>query len=73
VTRRTRETHVSELHDSDYFLSNAYINSSENEITRPTQKRVKQEPEDETIDGDKEYITEAGGPQLENCPHGFVL
>ena len=58
---------VRELEDSDYFLSNTYINSFENEIRRPGTTHVKEEVGDETIDGDEGYITEAGGPELENC------
>ena len=58
---------VRELTDSDYFLSKAYVDSFENEIRRPTQSRVKQELEDETVDEDEGYITETDGLQLETC------
>jgi len=67
-TRGQREVgDIRELHDSDYFLSNAYVNSFENEIHRPANTRVKQEPEDVPINGDEEYLTEISEPQLENC------
>ena len=56
-----------EFSDSDYFLSNAYVNSFENEIRRPTQRDVKQEPEDNTIDEDEGYIAETDDSKLENC------
>jgi hypothetical protein len=58
---------VRELTDSDYFLDNAYVNLFADEIQRPTQTRVKEEPEDETVNGDDGYITETGDPELENC------
>ena len=58
---------IRELQDSDYFLSNTYVNSFENEIRHSATTRIKEEVEDETIDGDEGYITEAGGPELENC------
>jgi hypothetical protein len=58
---------VHELTNSNYFLDNAYINLFEDEIQCPTQTHVKQELEDEIIDGDDGYITEADDPQLENC------
>jgi hypothetical protein len=59
---------VRELTDSDYFLNNAYVNLFEDEVQHPTQTDVKQEPEDEIVEGDDDgYITEAGDPQLENC------
>lgn len=58
---------VRELHDGDYFLSNTYVDSFEDEIRRPAQTRVKQEEEDETIDGDEGYIAEVDEPQLESC------
>lgn len=58
---------VRELEDSDYFLSRSYVDSFENEIHRPAQMHVEEEPEDETIDGDEGYITEVNGPQLEDC------
>jgi hypothetical protein len=67
-TRGQREVgDTRELSDSSYFLSNTYVNSFENEIRRPAPTRVKQEAEDELVDGDEGYITEAGEPQLENC------
>jgi len=58
---------VRELNDSDYFLSNTFVNSFENEIRRPGQTRVKQEPEEEDVGQDEDYVTEAEGVQLENC------
>jgi len=58
---------VRELQDSGYFLSNTFVDSFANEVTRPTRERVKPEPEDETVDGDEGYITEADELQLENC------
>jgi len=56
-----------ELQDSDYFLDKAYVNSFEDEVHRPAQTPIKQEPEDVAIDEDEGYITEADEPQLENC------
>lgn len=67
-TRGQREVgDVREFHDTDYFLSNAYVNSFENEVRRSVQTHVKQEPEDEIIGGDEGYVTEADEPLLENC------
>lgn len=61
-TRGQREAgDVRVLCDSDYFLNNSYVDSFANEVTRPTQERVKHEPEDEG------YLTEPAEPQLENC------
>lgn len=62
-----------ELHDSDYFLGNAYVNLFENKIHRPANTHVKQELEDVPIDGDEEYITEIGEPQLENCASNWKV
>jgi hypothetical protein len=56
-----------EFVNSDYFLSNTYVDSFENEVRRPTQMNVKQEPEDEIVDTDEGYITEIDDPRLENC------
>jgi len=56
-----------ELDDGDYFLSNTYVNSFENEIRRPAQKNVKQESDDEALDGDEGDIAETNNSQLENC------
>lgn len=53
--------------NSDYFLSNTYVDSFENEVRRPARARVKQGPEDETIAGDEGYIMEADDPQLDGC------
>lgn len=58
---------IRELTDGDYFLNSTFVNSFEDEIQRPAQTRVKQELEDEIIDLDDGYITEADDPQLENC------
>ena len=67
-TRGQREVgDIRELVDSDYFLSNTYVNSFENEIHHPASAHVKREVEDEAVDVDEGYITEADGPELENC------
>lgn len=58
---------VHELVDSDYFFNHAYVDSFENEIQQPSQTRVKQEPEDDTVGADEGYIAEVNDPQLENC------
>jgi hypothetical protein len=58
---------VREFTDSDYFLDNAYVDSFADEIQRPTQTHVKQEPEDETLDGDDGFTTSVDDPQLETC------
>ena len=58
---------VRELQGSDYFLSNTYVNLFKNEIRHPATTHVKQEAEDETIDGDEGYVMEVDGPELENC------
>ena len=72
--KRMKSTHgrrevgdVREFHDSDYFLTNAYVNLFENEVHRPAKVHVKQEPEDTTISEDEGYVTEANEPQFENC------
>jgi hypothetical protein len=64
---------VREFTDSNYFLDNTYVDSFADEIRHPT-NRVKQEPEDEIIDGDDGdttevdgYTTEVDDPQLETC------
>ena len=73
-TRGQREVgDIRELHDSDYFLGNAYVNSFKNEIHRPANTHVKQEPEDVPIDGDEEYLTEISEPQLENCASNWKV
>jgi hypothetical protein len=59
------------LSNSDYFLSNEYVNSFEHEIRRLDQARVKQEPEDEIVDMEEGYITEANDSQLENCAENW--
>jgi hypothetical protein len=56
-----------ELNDSDYFLSNAFVNSFENEICRSGQAHTKEKPEEEDIGQDEGYITEAEDVRLENC------
>jgi hypothetical protein len=60
---------VREFTDSDYFLSSAYVDTFENETRRSAQEHMKQESdhEDETVEGDEGYVTEADHPQLENC------
>ena len=55
------------LNNSNYFLSNIYVNSFKNKIHQPVQMHVKQEHEDKTVGGDEGYITEANDLQLENC------
>ena len=66
TTRAQREVgDVREFTDSDYFLDNAYVDSFGDEIQRPT--HVKPEPEDEIINEEDGYVTEANDPQLENC------
>jgi hypothetical protein len=64
---------VRELADSNYFLDNAYVNSFEDEIQRPTRTHVKQELEDKIINGDDGYITETDDPQLENCASNWKV
>jgi hypothetical protein len=67
-TRGQREVgDVREFSDSDYFLSNAYVDSFENEIRRPTQVKQEPEDEDETVDEGEGYITETDDSRLENC------
>jgi hypothetical protein len=56
-----------ELSNSDYFLSNEYVDTFENEICQPAHMQIKEEPEDETIDGDEGYITQINDSQLKNC------
>lgn len=58
---------IRELNDSDYFLSNEYVNLFKNEIHRPARECIKEELEDDTIDGDEGYIPEPNNSQLENC------
>jgi hypothetical protein len=58
---------VRELTNSDYFLDNAYVNSFADEVQSTTRTHVKQEPEDEIVDGDDGYATESNDPQLEPC------
>ena len=55
------------LNNSNYFLSNTYVNSFKNEIHYLIQMDIKQGPKDETNTGDEGYITETDGPQLKNC------
>ena len=56
-----------ELNDSDYFLSNTFVNSFENEVSQSAQTHIKEEPKEEDIGQDEGYITEAEDAQLENC------
>ena len=68
IARGHREAgDVRELTDSDYFFDNAFINSFEDEVQRPTQTRIKQEFQNKIVDGDDGYITEVDDPQLESC------
>jgi len=56
-----------ELTDSDYFLSNAFVNLFGDEIQRrAVETSVKQESDDE-MGGDDGYVTDVQAPQLENC------
>lgn len=56
-----------ELTDSDYFLNTTYVDTFGDEVQRPAQTHVKRELEDEVIDGDDGYVTEADDAQLESC------
>lgn len=64
---------VHELHDGHYFLSNAYVDSFEDEIHCLAQTHVKQEEDDETIDGDEGYIAEVDEPQLKSCASNWKV
>ena len=55
------------LTQSDYFLDSLFVDSFQDEIRRPVQTHVKEEPKDEIDSGDKAYITETDDPRLEDC------
>jgi len=57
-----------ELVDSDYFLSNAFVNTFADEVQRrTTETSVKEEPDEEIHDDNDGYVTDAQASKLENC------
>ena len=63
--REVGDSHT--FNNSNYFLSNAHVDSFENEVRRPVQVYTKEEPEDQAIAGDEGDIVEVDHPQLDSC------
>ena len=58
---------IRQLNNSDYFLSNTFVNSFENKVSRSSQTRAEQETEEDDTGQDEGYITEADDTHLEDC------
>ena len=55
------------LTETDYFLDHSFVDLFQDEIQRPAQTHIKEEPEDVIESGDKGYITEMDDPKLKDC------